>query len=65
MPGDALPISRHLAEEMRTPGNHVLAEQVPNWGDNARMCEDVINAAITKMRGADGITVPAGGQRTR
>src|SRR5581483_6235116 len=62
MPGDSFAVSRHLAEEMRAPGDHILTEQVLDTGNNARICQDVINAAIAKMRRADGVTIAARGQ---
>jgi hypothetical protein len=60
MPGNPLAVARHLAEEMRSPGDHIFAEQILDPRHNSRMCEDVVNAPVLQMGRDDGITVAAG-----
>ncbi len=63
MPCDPLAIAGHLAKEVRTPGDHVFAQQVRNTGHDARMRQQIVHPAIAEMSRADGIAVAAGSQR--
>src|SRR5580698_6919572 len=63
MPGDPFAISGNFAKEMRTPGNHVLANQVLDAGHNTRISQDVVDPSIAEMRRADGVAVTPGGER--
>src|ERR1700691_4615947 len=63
MPGDSFAISRHFAKEMRTPRNHVLANQVLDAGHNTCIRQDVVNTSIAEVRRADRVAVAACGQR--
>src|ERR1700688_2379479 len=62
MPGDSFAISRHFAKEMRTPGNHILANQVLDAGHNTRVRQDVVNTSIAEVRRADGVAVAPCGE---
>src|SRR5579862_2460959 len=57
MPGDPFAISRHFAKEMRTPANHVLANQVLDARHNPRIREDVVNTSIAEVSRADRVAV--------
>jgi hypothetical protein len=65
MPGDPFAISRHFAKEMRTPGNHVFANQVLDAGHNTRIRQDVVNTSIAEVRRADRVAVAPCGERPR
>src|SRR5262252_3214865 len=65
MPGYAFTISRHFAEEMRAPGNHIVAQQVLYTSHNTGVRQDVVNAAMAEVGRANRIAVTAGGQRFR
>src|ERR1700722_17805762 len=65
MPRDPFPVSRHLAEEVRSPGDHILPDQILNPIHNAPIRQNVINAAITQVRRTDGVTVSAFGYSLR
>ena len=62
MPGDPLPVAWQLTKEMGTPADHVLAEQVLNQSYDARIRQQIVNAAVAQMRRGDGIAVAAGSQ---
>src|SRR5580704_6007353 len=64
MPGDPFAISRHFAKEVRTPGNHILANQVLDAGHNTRIRQDVVNTPIAEVRRADGVAVAPRGERS-
>src|SRR5260370_25271369 len=64
MPGDAFAIPRHFAKEMRTPGNHVLANQVLDAGHNTGIRQDIVNTPIAEVRCADGVAVAPRGKRS-
>jgi len=57
MPRHLLAIPRHLAEEMRSPADDILADEVFHARDNFLIREDVPHAAILEMSRADGITI--------
>src|SRR6266581_3390833 len=63
MPGDPFAISGHLTEEVRAPRDHVLAQQVLHTLYNARLGQQIVDAAVPEMRCADRIAVAAGRQR--
>src|ERR1700684_4587388 len=63
MPGDPFAISRHFAKEMRTPGHHVLADQVLDAGHNTRIRQDVVNTSMAEVRRADRVAVAPCGER--
>ena len=46
MPGNAFAIPGHFAEEMGTPAYDVRPQKVLHTGDDFRMGEEIINAAI-------------------
>ena len=46
MPGNAFTIPGHFAEEMGTPAYDVRPQKVLHTGDDFRMGEEIINAAI-------------------
>src|ERR1700735_5778968 len=64
MPGDPFAISRHLAEEVRAPANHVLANQVLDASHDTRIGQDVVNTSMAKVRGADRVAVAPCGKRS-
>src|SRR5580704_4154148 len=64
MPGDPFAISRHFAKEMRTPGNHVLANQVLDAGHNTSIRQNVVNPSIAEVRRADRVAVASCGERS-
>ena len=57
MPAHPFAVARHLAEIVRAPPDYVLAKQIFDDRDDARMREQVINLPIFQMRRADRITV--------
>src|SRR5579863_6183098 len=57
MPGDPFAISRHFAKEMRTPGDHILANQVLDEDHDTRIRQDVVNTPIAEVRRADRVAV--------
>src|SRR5215510_12865749 len=61
MPAHQFAVARHLAEIVRAPPDHVLAQQVFDDGDDARMREQVVNLRVFQMRRADRIAVASGG----
>src|SRR3954454_1294681 len=63
MPGDPLAIPRPLAEKVRAPGNDVLAEQILNPRHHPGMRQEIVNAPITEMRGADRVAIAARRER--
>ena len=65
MPGDSLAVAGHLAEEVRAPGDHVVAQKVFHVRDDPRVREQVIDTAVAQVRGADGIAIAAGGEGLR
>ncbi len=46
MPGNALAIPGHFAEEMGSPAYDIRSQKVLHTGDDFRMGEEIINAAI-------------------
>src|SRR5271163_3300428 len=62
MPGDPLPVAWQLTKEMGAPTDYVLAEQVLNQSYDARIRQQIVNAAMAQMRRGDGIAVASGSQ---
>src|SRR5262249_15947344 len=65
VPGDGFAVVRHLAEKVGSPGDDVGAQQVFDTGHDPFVREDVVHAAVLRMRGADRITVAPGGDDSR
>src|ERR1700721_1505940 len=63
MPANTFAISRHFAKEMRTPGHHILANQVLDAGHNPSVRQDVVNPSIAEVRRGDRIAVASRGER--
>lgn len=61
MPGDGFAVVRHFAEEMRAPADDVFAEDVAHDRDDGGMREQVVNASVCEVCGADGVGVAACG----
>ena len=57
MPGNALSVLRHLAEEVRTPADNVFADQIADTRNDARVRQNVPDLAIFQMSGTDRVTV--------
>ena len=57
-----MPSRGSLAEVVRPPADDVLAEQVPDVGHDARVRQEVVDAAVSQVRRADRVTVAALGQ---
>ena len=57
MPRDLLAILRHLAEEVRTPADHVLTDQISNARGDFRVRKNVPDSAILQVGRTDRITV--------
>ncbi len=62
VPRDALAVAGHFAKEVRTPCNHVLADQVLHTGENAGVGKKVVNAPIAQVCRADRVAVLARGE---
>ena len=54
-----------LQKKCEPQANQVLAEQIFDSGHNARMRQNVVNAAVAEVRRADGIAIAARGERLR
>ena len=57
MPRYAFAISGHFAKKMRSPANNVRPKQILHTANDARVGEEIINAAIFQMSGANGVAV--------
>src|SRR5262249_50204096 len=61
MPAHPFAVARHLTEIVRSPSDHVLAKQVFDDGDDARMSEQIVYLRVFQMSRADRITFAPGG----
>ena len=64
MSGDGLGVVWHLAEEVCAPADEVGAQQIPKIGDDALVADQVVDPAVAKMSGVDGVGIAAFGQNT-
>ena len=62
MPRDAFAVAGEFAEKMGAPADDVGSEEVADAGDDARVSEEVVDAAMLEMGGADGVAVAAGSE---
>ena len=62
MPGDAFAVVRHFAEEVRSPRDHIFAQQVADTVHDPPIGQQVVHAAIFQMGRADRIACSARGQ---
>jgi len=65
VPGDALAVAWHFAEEVRAPTDDVLAQQVAGDSHDPSIGQYVVDPAVAEMGGGDGLAVSAGGERAR
>src|ERR1700722_2348713 len=57
MPAHCFPIVRHLAKEMRSPGDHTGTQNIGNNCHDPRIGQHIPNSSMPKVCGADGIAV--------
>ena len=57
MPRDPFAVARHFAEEMRTPADGVVANQVIDAGHNPRMRQEVVDTCMAQVRRDDRVAV--------
>src|SRR5580700_10441778 len=62
MPGDPFPVAWQFAKKVGTPADDIRTEQILNQSDDARVGQQIVNAAIAQMGRGDGIAVAAGGK---
>ena len=62
VPRDAFAVAGEFAEKMGAPADDVGSEEVADAGDDARVSEEVVDAAMLEMGGADRIAVAAGSE---
>ena len=63
MPGHFFTVSRHLAEKMRAPGNHVITKNVGDVIHQNRVRQHIVDSTMLHVSGADGIAVATSGNR--
>ena len=62
MPRDAFAVAGEFAKEMGAPTDDVGPEEVADAGNDAGVSEEVVDAAMLEMGGADGVAVAAGSE---
>jgi len=62
MPRHAFAVPGHFAKKMGSPTDNLRPKQILHTGNDARVGEKIINAAIFQMSGANGVAIAAVGE---